>query len=178
MGKIFEGEMDRTFSMPNKATFSMKPISELLEEEMRFGGLWIDPFSGGSRIASQTNDLNPDVDADYHMDAIDWLKTFGDNSVFGVLYDPPYSVRQVAECYKQVGKEVTQETTRSDWYTKIKREIARIVVSGGKVISCGWHSNGIGESLAFQKTRILLVAHGGCHYDTIVTVEVKEALLL
>lgn len=174
---------ERKWAMPNKATFNIKPIIELLEQE-RGDGLWIDPFAGNSVWANITNDLNPDTNALYHMDAIMFLKGLrgalhldlegGDPFADGVLYDPPYSVRQVAECYKNVGMKVTQETTRSDFYTNIKRQIARIVKPGGKVISFGWNSNGIGKNLGFSIDRILLVAHGGIHNDTIVTVEHKE----
>lgn len=101
--------------MPNKNTFSVKPIGAFVREEMD-GGLWLDPFSCGCRIGTITNDLNPDVDADYHMDALDFLKMFDDESVDGVLYDPPYSPRQVAECYHGVGREVTMETTQSSFW--------------------------------------------------------------
>lgn len=54
-----------------------------------------------------------------------------------------------------------------------KKQIARIVKHGGKVISFGWNSGGIGKKLGFEITRILLVPHGGHHNDTIVTVETK-----
>lgn len=94
--------IQRKWAMPNSKTFSIPPIRDLIAEELT-DGLWIDPFSGGSRVAGVTNDLNPDVDADFHMDALDFLRSFGNASVDGVLYDPPYSVRQVAECYKGVG---------------------------------------------------------------------------
>lgn len=159
--------------MPNHNTFKIKPIIKLLKEEM-VGELWIDPFCGYNSPAHITNDLNPSIPADSHEDAIIFLKMFDDESVDGVLYDPPYSVRQVAECYKKVGFSVTQETTRSDWYTKIKREIARVVKPGGKVICFGWNSGGIGKNLGFEMTRILLVPHGGIHNDTICTVEIKR----
>lgn len=158
--------------MPNKETFKIKPIAELLNEEIT-QGKWIDPFANNAKLASITNDLNPDYDTDYHMDAFDFLHMFEDNSVDGILYDPPYSVRQVSECYKQIGKEVTSETTRSNWWTKHKKEIARIIKSGGKCISFGWNTGGIGKTNGFEITRILLVPHGGIHNDTIVTVEIK-----
>lgn len=41
------------------------------------------------------------------------------------------------------------------------------------MISFGWNSNGIGKKHHFDITRILVVAHGGHHNDTIVTVEKK-----
>lgn len=45
---------------------------------------------------------------------------------------------------------------------------------GGKCISLGWNSGGVGEKNGFSITRILLVPHGSHHNDTIVTVEVKN----
>lgn len=123
--------IERAWTMPNKDTFSIAPIRALLEGEMT-GGLWIDPFAGLSRIATITNDLNPDLDTSYHLDALDFLKMFKTESVQGVLYDPPYSVRQVSECYKRYGYPVTQEMTRSSWYTLHREQIRRIVIPGGK----------------------------------------------
>lgn len=164
--------IERAWAMPSKNTFSVAPIEAFVQEEMG-EGLWIDPFSCGCRIASVTNDLNPDVDADYHMDALDFLKQFDDESVDGVLYDPPYSPRQVAECYHGVGREVTMETTQSSFWSRHKAEMARIVKRGGRVLSFGWNSCGVGKKNGFEMTRILLVAHGGNHNDTICTSERK-----
>lgn len=107
------------------------------------------------------------------MDAIDFLRTFQNESVDAVLYDPPYSPRQVAECYKKFGKTVNMQTTQSSYWAKQKEEIARIVKPGGIVITCGWNSGGIGKKHGFEIQEILLVPHGGWHNDTIVTVEKK-----
>lgn len=164
----------RAWVMPDPHTFSIGPIADLLRYEMR-GGLWIDPFANSSRVADVTNDLNPEFDTDYHMDALDFLKQFDDESIDGVLYDPPYSPRQVSECYKMFGVGVTSETTRSSYYSRQKDEIQRIVKTGGKCISFGWNSNGMGMNRMFELERILIVAHGGNHNDTICTVETKTA---
>lgn len=165
--------INREWAMPNKNTFSIKPINKLIGEEM-VGGVWIDPFANINKLATITNDLNPEYDTDYHMDALEFLKLFDDESVDGVLYDPPYSPRQVAECYKGVGCDVTNETTRASFWSNHKREISRVVKPGGKVITFGWNSGGIGNKYGFKITRILLVPHGGWHNDTICTVEIKE----
>ena len=165
--------IERKWSFPNKNTFSIYPIKELLEDEVNPNDYWIDPFANESKLAKVTNDLNPEYDTDYHMDALDFLKMFEDESVDGVLYDPPYSQRQVSECYKGFGYEVTNETTRCNWWSKHKVEIARIVKTGGKVISFGWNSGGVGKKYGFEIERILLVPHGGSRHDTICTVEVK-----
>lgn len=167
-------DIQRQWAMPNKNTFDIKPIKELIQSELT-NGTWIDPFANQNKLASITNDLNPAFDTDYHMDALDFLKTFQNESVDGVLYDPPYSPRQVTECYQGVGMNVTSETTRASFWGNQKKEISRIVKPGGKVITFGWNSGGIGRKYGFKITRILLVPHGGWHNDTICTVEVKVA---
>lgn len=164
--------IERKWAMPDSNTFRIRPIADLLEEEMD-GGFWIDPFANTSRLATITNDLNPDYGCDFSMDALEFLRMFPDESVDGVLYDPPYSPRQVSECYKNVGLGVTGETTRSSFWGDQKKEIGRIVRTGGKVISFGWNSGGIGAVNGFEVERVLLVPHGGWHNDTIVTVERK-----
>ncbi len=164
--------IEREWAMPNKNTFSIKPISKLIKEEMT-EGTWIDPFANSNKFANITNDLNPEFDTDYHLDTLDFLKLFNENSVDGVLYDPPYSPRQVSECYNSIGFNVTQETTRASFWGNHKIEIGRIVKVGGKVISFGWNTGGIGQKYGFEIERILLVPHGGWHNDTICTVERK-----
>ena len=165
--------IERAWAMPNKNTFDIPPIRGLIAEKLGEDTFWIDPFANCNHVADVTNDLNPTFDTDYHMDALDFLKMFGSKSVDGVLYDPPYSPRQVSECYKNFGIEVTQETTRASFWGNHKKEIARIVKPSGKVITFGWNSGGIGAKYGFSIRRILLVAHGGWHNDTICTVEVK-----
>jgi len=165
--------------MPSRWTFTIKPIASLLQEEGASGlmkqGTWLDPFAGMNSPADIRNDLDPTAHADYHMDALEFLKTQPDESVDGILYDPPYSFRQASECYKSFGKEqFTATVTSKEYWANIKNEIVRIVKKGGKVIGFGWNSNGLGINRGFTLTRILLVPHGGSMNDTICTVEVKS----
>lgn len=172
----------RVWAMPNKNTFSIKPIKEFIlrvteEKANQEGSVIIDPFANNSclnHICTHTNDLDPEMDTTHHMDALDFLKTFDDNSVDVVLYDPPYSPRQVSECYKAMGRTVNMETTQASFWGNLKKEIARITKDGAVVVSCGWNSGGIGKKLNFVQTDILLVPHGGNHNDTIVVAEVKR----
>lgn len=76
--------IERIWAMPNKNTFSIKPIKKLIEEE-KTQGLWIDPYANTNKIADITNDLNTEYDTDYHLDALDFLKMFDDCSVEGIL---------------------------------------------------------------------------------------------
>ena len=164
-------KINRVWSMPNKNTFDIKPINDLINK-YAFGTI-IDPFANKNKIGTITNDLDEQYDTNYHMDALDFLKMFNDEIVDTVLYDPPFSPRQVSECYKKLGKSVNMETTQASYWSKQKEQIGRIVKSNGIVITCGWNSGGIGKKYGFEIIEILLVAHGGWHNDTIVTVERK-----
>ena len=166
-------KVSRVWEMPNSNTFDIKCIKKLIAKYHKIGDDSIDPFANKNRTAKITNDLNPDYDTDYNMDAVEFLKMFGDGSKDLVFYDPPYSLRQVSECYNNVGIPVTMETTQSSWRRKHIDEIARITKSNGIVISFGWNSNGIGKVRGFEIIEILLVSHGGSHNDTICTVERK-----
>ena len=50
----------RAWAMPNKNTFSIKPIREMIDYWIRFKneGKIIDPFSNGNNIADITNDID------------------------------------------------------------------------------------------------------------------------
>lgn len=164
--------IERIWAMPNKWTFTIKPIAQLLKDEMN-DGVWIDPFAGENSPAAITNDLNPDRPTTYHMDALEFLKMFPDGSVDGVLYDPPYSSRQVRECYDDIDGDIKWDG-RTTFWSETKNEVARILKHGGKAICFGWNSMGLGINRGFEMTRVLMVPHGGTHNDTICTVEVKK----
>ena len=68
---------------------------------------------------------------------------------------------------------VNMQTTQSSFWGNLKKEISRVVIKGGTVMSFGWNSGGIGKVNGFEICEVLLVAHGGWHNDTIVTVETK-----
>jgi len=166
--------IERKWAMPNKDTFRIKPIYDLINRHIYDYNKIIDPFSGNTPFkgVTITNDLNPDAKADYNLDALDFLKLV--DGCDAVLFDPPYSPRQVSECYKSFGFSVGMETTQATFWSNLKKQISRIVVPGGKTISFGWNSGGIGKKYGFEIVEILLVAHGGWHNDTICTVEVKK----
>lgn len=158
----------RIWAMPNKWTFTIPPIAELLKEEMV--GLTADPFAGKNSPAHEQNDIEEtagNIDAD-HTDALTWLKGKRTARYDTVLYDPPYSITQA----RMYGK---KEFSSMKYWADCKNEIARILKPGGKAICFGWSSMGIGKNRGFEMNRILLVPHGGSKNDTIVTVETKLA---
>lgn len=165
--------INRVWAMPNSKTFSIIPIKELVERYTGQGGIIVDPFANGSQIGTITNDLNPKFNTTYHLDALEFLKLLDNECADVVLYDPPYSLRQVKECYEGVGVTVTAEHTKSSWRAKHLDEIARILRPGGVCLCFGWNTNGVGKKRGFEMVEVLIVPHGGSKNDTLCTVERK-----
>ena len=168
--------INKEWAMPNGETFSIPPIRDLIRSVMaECGPVIIDPFARSSGFGTVTNDLDPDTSAMYHMDALEFLReVVADDSADLVLFDPPYSPRQVSEVYKKMGMTVNMETTQSSFWSDLKSEVQRVSKPGARCITFGWNSGGIGESYGFSQDQILLVAHGGWHNDTICTVEIRD----
>jgi len=130
----------RQWAMPNRWTFTIKPIKELLEQYVN-DGLWVDPFAGKNSAASLTNDINPERATDHHMDALQFLKGLPSNTYDGVLYDPPYSIRQAKECYDNHGVDCLQiKPNQMNYWSECKNEISRICKNEAIVICFGWNS--------------------------------------
>jgi len=114
----------------------------------------------------------------YHMEAESFcnavLMEYGGACADAVLFDPPYSPRQIAECYRSVGlTPTTSDTQNARLYKAVKDGLDRMLRPGGIAICCGWNSGGFGITRGYELVEILLVPHGAAHNDTIVTVERK-----
>jgi len=169
--------INRVWEMPNKWTFKMKCVKELFDRTVY--GIWADPFCGNYSIATYRNDIELNRNANRQMDALDFLKSLYDNSVEGVFFDPPYSVEQ---CLRKYTPKFRGTAGRAEYWARCKDEIRRITKMDGTVISFCWDSTGIGKKRGFKIEEIMLICHGACHNDTIVTVERKidgqEAMVL
>lgn len=104
------------------------------------------------------------------MDALEFLKSLPSNSFDGVLFDPPYSVEQ---CLRRYTPKHGGTAGRAEYWARCKDEIARILKVNGICISFCWDSVGITKSRGFEIVEILLICHGACHNDTIVTIDKK-----
>jgi hypothetical protein len=160
--------------MPSRWTFSIPPIKEFIERHLPkniMGDLVIvDPFCGQSLQATHANDLTKEGG----IDAVEFVNKLESEGVRAdcVLFDPPYSPRQISECYKRVGREVgMKETQNGSLYKNVKEPLARILKPGGVSLSFGWWSTGILPRDC--TTEVLLVQHGGAHNDTICVCQIK-----
>ena len=166
--------MSRTWAMPSADTFDIPQIQGFVKSYLT--GISIDPFARNSRIATYTNDLNPDTLAQHHMDVFDYLNMLLDKQIKAdvIIFDPPYSPRQIKECYDGIGlKMKSEDAWRSAGWMK-ERDIAdRLLKIGGIVLSFGFNSCGMGKDRGYEIIEILLVSHGATHNDTICMAERK-----
>lgn len=164
--------IERKWAMPNKWTFLIPPIRDLLNQEV--SGLCCDPFCGFHSPAQIKNDLNKNIECEFHLDALVFLKTLESNYFDCVLLDPPYSIRQAKECYDKYGAvKLEISPNNMKYWSSVKDEIKRILKPAGKAICFGWSTMGLGINRGFRMDRILLVPHGGSRNDTLCTVETK-----
>lgn len=167
-------KFSRAWAMPTADTFDCKPMGGFVRGYLK--GVSVDPFARNKRWATHTNDLNPATAAEHHMDAIDFLRMLADEGVTAdvVVIDPPYSPRQVKECYDGIGIKMKQEDALLGLTRKrMKEQICRVLRPEGIVLTFGWNSTGMGRKLGFEIVELLLVCHGSDHNDTICIAEKK-----
>lgn len=169
-------KFSRVWAMPSADTFSIPPIRELVRWQLRECRVIVDPFARNSHFGTITNDLSPETEASSHLDATEFLAGLVSEGVQAdaVLFDPPYSPRQIMECYQGIGRQMMQtDAHHSKAWSVQKKLIDQMVKVGGIVICCGWNSQGMGKVNQYDLEELLLVPHGSGHNDTIVTVERK-----
>lgn len=167
-------EFSREWAMPNSNTFEVPPINDFVWKYLWQAEVSVDPFARDKDWATHTNDLNPSTKAQHHLDAEEFLKLMATQSVRAdlILFDPPYSPRQISECYKSIGMEVGMKETQSALlYQRVRNAIIPILAPGGIVLSFGWNTVGMGKKHGFEIIEIKLVCHGGAHNDTICLAE-------
>lgn len=152
---------------PKRYTFQQPKLKEWVENHCE--GVVLNLFAGKVRldVDEVRVDIDPDADADYYMDAYDFVyKAVTDSTKFGtIVLDPPYNIRKSREKYGErwIGS-----------FTKIKNMLPQILSPNGVIITLGYDTVGMSKSRGFEKEAICLVCHGGDHNDTIC---LKERLL-
>lgn len=82
------------------------------------------------------NDLNPEMDADYHRDVRDLGEVFDVESFDAVVNDPPFDSGRAEKLY---------EGFHASEYMNIRNTLAPLVKPGGTYVELGWNSWGLGD---------------------------------
>ena len=169
--------MERVWSMPVGAnTFDCKPIGAFVKKYLRESKVSIDPFARNKRWATHTNDLDYRTDAEHHMDALEFLQMLEHDGVEAdlVIFDPPYSPRQIKELYDSIGLKTYQEMAhRTAAWSKERKVVDSLLSVGGIFLWFNWNSIGMGKK--YKTLELLLVCHGAAHNDTICMAQEKIA---
>ena len=166
----------RHWAMPNGDTFTVPIIGNFVQKYLQRSEVSVDPFARNKRWATHTNDLNPATEAEHHMEARAFLAMLVERGVRAdlLIFDPPYSPRQISECYATAGMKAGMADTQNAKLVKECRDLMRQIARPGAVcLSFGWNSAGMGKGWKLEE--LMLVAHGGCHNDTICMAERRLA---
>ena len=121
--------------------------------------LFVDPFANDSFTqylqGCITNDLNPKFNTNYNLEFKDFAYEMKEleHKFDLILFDPPYSLRQLKDQYDGIGKELKLWQTHNMW-GEGKDVLADLVKVGGYVISLGWTTAGFGQKRGFQKKEV------------------------
>ena len=155
---------DGSARMLSRWTFDYEPARSIVEEHMH--GRVLNACAGKTKLQHDDeivrNDLNPDRDADVHLDVAEIADHFEQMSFDTVLFDPPFDQKQAEEKYDGVHA--------SDVYSAL-RQFNELVRPGGHVITFGWNSWGMRSFPAFERVETVLLQRGPLHRDFIVSVD-------
>lgn len=171
-------KFERVWAMPNADTFSVPPIGDFVKRYLASSKSSVDSFARNKRWATYTNDLNPNTEAEHHMDAEAFLVMLASRGVKCdlAILDPPYSPRQISECYKEAGVNVgMKETQNAALYSRVKSALMNVLSEDAVVLSFGWNSAGMGLKHGFEIEEVLLCCHGAAHNDTICLAERRKS---
>lgn len=159
------------WAMPSRWTFTIPPIREFVAKHTTGRRCIVDPFAGTSTFAHHRNDLARDgVDAETFVRGLIKEGVRADC----VIFDPPYSPRQITEVYASIGRKATMEDTQSAvLYKRARTALNDVLADDGLALCFGWSSMGMGRQ--YETLEVLLCQHGGAHNDTICVAQRKRA---
>lgn len=146
----------------NRYTFHIRPVRNWVENTCE--GHVLNLFAGKTRLQLREtrNDLDPEMPAEYHLDALAFLENWQGPKFDTILLDPPYAYRKSMELYKGIV---------CSPFRQMKDAAVSVLNPGGLVITFGYHSVVMGKNRKFRLERVALFSHGGAIHDTIASVE-------
>jgi len=143
-------------------TFQCPKIKTWVEESSK--GKVLNLFAGKTKLNLDEirNDIDEKSIAEYHKDALDFVREWKGEKFDTIILDPPYAYRKAMEMYKG---------NYSSKFKQIADEIPNILNENGIVISFGYHSTFLGKIRGFKLKELCVFAHGGAQHCTIGIIE-------
>lgn len=149
----------------HRFTFQIKAMREWVQKKAY--GKVLNLFAGPTvlGLGEIRNDLAEEIEADYHMDALDCIMQWNTPTFDTIILDPPYSYRKSMEFYG--GRKASRFRQIKDW-------VPVVIEPGGRVITFGYHSVSMGRDRGFTVEEVAIFSHGGAIHDTIATMEIYQ----
>ena len=146
----------------HRYTFSVKPIRNWVECNCE--GPVLNLFAGNTLLAvdETRNDLNLEMPANFHLDALEFLRTWTGPRFQTILLDPPYAYRKSMELYRGIV---------CSPFRQLKDAIGGCIRPKGIVITFGYHSVSMGSARGYHLVKLAVFSHGGAIHDTIASFE-------
>lgn len=161
-------EMEYYTVQPSRWTFQSRKIRRWVEKHLR--GRVLNACAGKTRLTHDheivRNDVDPDRDADLHVDVCEISDHLDHASFDTVVYDPPFTAYQATRTYD--GREVGDDGVA-------KQEFDRLLRPGGRVIQLGYTTTCMPMSLGYPRQAVAVFNTLGRMNDYLGTVDEHEA---
>jgi hypothetical protein len=162
---------DGTKQIFGRWSFQYPRAREWVEE--RLHGRVLNACAGKTHLSHDgeivRNDMNPERDADLHVDVADIASHFDAASFDCVVFDPPFDDFQAEDKYGNM---------RADNVFAAFRAFNELLRTNGTVITFGWNSWGMGSFSTFDREETVLFQRGACLRDVIATVDRRTTATL
>ena len=144
-------------------TFESPKIKKWVEDNSK--GKCLNLFAGKTKLNLDEirNDIDKEALADFHLDALDFVRQCKDK-FDTIILDPPYALRKAMEMYKG---------NYSSKFKQIADEITKLCKDDARIISFGYHSTFLGKVRGYELEQLCVFAHGGSQHCTIGIIEKK-----
>jgi len=148
-------------------TFESPKIKKWVESNCY--GRVLNLFAGKTKLNVEEvrNDIDPTMNATYHLEALDFVLRYRGPKFDTVLLDSPYSYRKSMEMYNG---------NLNSRFKLIADNLYRIITVDTKIISFGYHSTFMGNKRGYELLKMCIFAHGGAQHCTIAIIERKIKL--
>lgn len=157
------------FEMPNKWTFKQPKLLSFISNYIPSNSKVLIPFAGKSKFGSIDgsefiyNDINPEIRADYHMNATELKNVFEKETFDCIITDPPFTYAKARTLYKNKSALII---------TKWRDTAFFLLKPNGIYIELGYDSNGLGKKRA-MKIALGVCCLGALHHDILIVIQKK-----
>jgi len=135
-------------------------------------GLIVDPFARNCMWGDVRNDLNTNTKAQYHMEAKEFMKmvleNHGQGSMKCLLFDPPFSSRQLEKYKKTSKEEILNIYSTPGYIPEFFSIVEKLLAPGGIIIKLGYNTS---RPLPYlELVEIVIVNFGGNRNDVICSI--------